>query len=84
MKKIELEQKILNLKAGYRLKQLSVLLVALLMMVPKDGFSQKKVSLNITNATLNRIVNLKNQSGMNFVYNTKEVDDEIKVSASSG
>ncbi|MCK9304698.1 MAG: SusC/RagA family TonB-linked outer membrane protein [Bacteroidales bacterium] len=82
MKKIESEQKILNLKAGFRLKQLSVLLIALLMMVPKDGFSQKKVNLNITNATLKTaLANLKSQSGMNFVYNTKEVDDGIKVSA---
>jgi len=82
MKKIGLEQKLLNPKVEMRLKQFCMLLVVIILMIPQKGFSQKKITMTINNSTLKTaLANLKNQSGVNFVYNTKEVNDGITVSA---
>jgi len=80
MKKIGLEKKLLNPKVEKRLRHLCMLLVVTVLMIPLQGFSQKKITLNVGSTTLKTaLANLKSQSGVNFVYNTKEVNDAVNV-----
>jgi TonB-linked SusC/RagA family outer membrane protein len=81
MKKIELEKKLLKPKEKLWLTHLRMFLVIIALMIPVAGFSQKKITLYVSNATLKTaLANLKSQSGVNFVYNTKEVNDGVTVS----
>ncbi len=78
MKKILIRKKLLNPKVEKRLKHLFMTMVVVLLILPITGYSQEKISLELTNTTLKTaLANLKAQSGVNFVYNTKEVNDEI-------
>ncbi|MDD2426803.1 MAG: SusC/RagA family TonB-linked outer membrane protein [Eubacteriales bacterium] len=80
MKKNGFEKKLLKQKVKMRPKHLIMLLAAIILMIPLQGFSQKKISLNIGNTTLKTALeNIKKLSGVNFVYNTKEVNDTVHV-----
>jgi TonB-linked SusC/RagA family outer membrane protein len=52
-----------------------------MLLIPVRGYSQKKINLTLSNATLKTALkSLKDVSGVNFVYNTKEINDDIIIS----
>ncbi len=80
MKKNGFEKKLLKQKVKIRPMLLTMLLAVFVLMIPLQGFSQKKITLNIGHTTLkSALESIKKQSGVNLVYNTNEVKDTVHV-----
>lgn len=81
MEKIGLKKAHFRARMKLQLKIPFLVLISIMLLIPVSGFSQKKINLTLTNATLKlALKSLKDASGVNFVYNTKEIDDNIIIS----
>ncbi len=80
MKKNGFGKKLLNQKVRMLPKVLVILLFVFASFIPQMGLSQKKINQTFSNTPLKEVfANLKKASGINFVYNTQEIDDTRKI-----
>lgn len=82
MKKNGFGEKLLNQKVRILPKVLVILLFIFASFIPQKGLAQNKISQNFSDTPLKEVLaNLKKVSGINFVYNTQEIDDSWKITA---